>query len=99
MEINNREMIISRDAMAVSGVAIKTDRQSITISPGEMVISRKAILTGSNEKILHIKLSPYRQKEIMRYLNSMKTEESVKRNIAKIILHLTGGHAFAGRTL
>ena len=45
------------------------------------------------------KLSPYRQKEIMRYLNSMKTEESVKRNIIKIIMHLTGGHAFAGRTL
>jgi uncharacterized protein YdeI (YjbR/CyaY-like superfamily) len=35
------------------------------------------------------RLSPSRKKEILRYLNSMKTEESLVRNIEKIIRHLT----------
>jgi hypothetical protein len=36
------------------------------------------------------KLSPSRKKEILRYLNSMKTEESLVRNIEKVIKHLVG---------
>jgi len=36
------------------------------------------------------KLAPSRQKEIIRYLNSMKTETSLERNIEKVILHLSG---------
>lgn len=36
------------------------------------------------------KLSPSRKKEILRYLNSMKTEGSLVRNVEKIIRHLTG---------
>lgn len=36
------------------------------------------------------KLSPSRQKEIVRYLNSMKTEASLVKNVVKIIGHLTG---------
>ena len=35
-------------------------------------------------------LTPSRQKEILRYLNSMKTEASLERNIQKIIQHLIG---------
>lgn len=35
-------------------------------------------------------LTPSRQKEILRYLNSLKTEESLTRNIEKVIQHLTG---------
>jgi hypothetical protein len=35
-------------------------------------------------------LAPYRQKEIVRYLNSLKTEDSVKRNIKKILEQLVG---------
>ena len=34
------------------------------------------------------KLSPSRQKEILRYLGSMKTEESLVRNVGKVIKHL-----------
>ena len=33
-------------------------------------------------------LTPSRQKEILRYLNSMKTDESLLRNIEKVIQHL-----------
>ena len=35
-------------------------------------------------------LIPSRQKEILRYLSSMKTEESLERNIEKILRHLMG---------
>jgi hypothetical protein len=43
------------------------------------------------------KLAPYRQKEIARYINSLKTEESVDRNIKKAIGFLTGKERFVGR--
>lgn len=36
------------------------------------------------------KLSPSRQKEILRYLGSMKTEESLTRNVEKVLKHLVG---------
>ena len=36
------------------------------------------------------KLTPSRQKEMLRYLNSMKTETSLERNIEKIIQQLLG---------
>jgi uncharacterized protein YhdP len=36
------------------------------------------------------KLSPSRQKEILRYLGSMKTEESLMRNVEKVLKHLVG---------
>jgi hypothetical protein len=36
------------------------------------------------------KLAPSRRKEMLRYLNSMKTETSLERNIEKIIQHLLG---------
>jgi hypothetical protein len=36
------------------------------------------------------RLTPSRQKEMLRYLNSMKTETALERNIEKIIQHLLG---------
>lgn len=36
------------------------------------------------------RLSPSRKKEILRYLNSMKTAESLERNIEKVVKHLVG---------
>jgi len=36
------------------------------------------------------RLTPSRQKEILRYLNSMKTEESLERNIERVIKQLLG---------
>ena len=43
------------------------------------------------------RLSPSRQKEILRYLNSLKSQESVDKNIQKAIAHLTGDKPFIGR--
>lgn len=42
-------------------------------------------------------LSPSYRKEIMRYINNLKTEESVSRNVAKAINHLLGNGPFIGR--
>ena len=43
------------------------------------------------------KLVPSRRKEIMRYINSLKTENTIRNNIDKVILHLSGQARFAGR--
>jgi len=36
------------------------------------------------------KLAPSRQKEIFRYIGSMKTQESIDRNVSRILSHLRG---------
>jgi hypothetical protein len=41
-------------------------------------------------------LPPSRQKEILRYLNNLKTEESLNRNIQRAIDSLTGKENFTG---
>jgi len=42
-------------------------------------------------------LSPYRRKEIVRYIANLKSEEARTRNIEKAIKHLEGKIVFAGR--
>jgi hypothetical protein len=59
----------------------------------------KAFAKNKKAKAAFEKLAPYRKKEIMRYINSLKTEVSVAGNIGKIINHLLKGDAFAGRRL
>jgi hypothetical protein len=49
-----------------------------------------ALAKNKSAKAAFESLIPSRQKEILRYLNSMKTEESLDRNIARIIKHLSG---------
>ncbi len=43
------------------------------------------------------KLSPSRQKEILRYINFLKTEESVDKNIQRAVDHLINNKPFIGR--
>lgn len=43
------------------------------------------------------KLSPSRQKEILRYINFLKSDESVDKNIKRAISYLTGRQSFVGR--
>ena len=43
------------------------------------------------------KLSPSRRKEILRYINFLKSEESVNKNIQRAIAHLTNSKPFIGR--
>ena len=50
----------------------------------------KALKKNKTAKAEFEKLSPSRQKEILRYLGSMKTEESLLRNVGKVLKHLVG---------
>jgi hypothetical protein len=44
-------------------------------------------------------LIPSRRLELIRYINNLKTEASIQRNIEKIILHLTGEIDFFGKRI
>jgi hypothetical protein len=58
---------------------------------------KKALKENKNAKAAFDKLAPYRQKEIIRYIGNLKSEESVDRNVEKAIKHLAGKERFAGR--
>ena len=56
-----------------------------------------ALAKNKKAKIAFEKLTPSRQKEILRYIGFLKTEESVTTNVEKIIQNLLGKGRFAGR--
>ena len=76
-------------------VKIKFDSKPRIISMHPKL--RIALNKNKKAKSTFDKLAPYRQKEILRYINFIKTEESVIRNIEKVINHLLGKARFAGR--
>jgi hypothetical protein len=49
-----------------------------------------ALSKDKTAKSTYEKLIPSRKKEILRYLNSMKTEASLEKNIEKFLMHLRG---------
>jgi len=58
---------------------------------------KKAFKENPTAKKAFEKLNPSRQKEILRYINFLKSEESVDKNVQKAITHLTSGKPFIGR--
>ena len=58
---------------------------------------KKAFKENSTAKKAFEKLSPSRQKEIMRYINFLKSEESIDKNVQRAIAHLTNNIPFIGR--
>jgi len=60
---------------------------------------KKAFKENKEAKTAFEKLSPSRQKEILRYINFLKLEDSVDRNIKRAILHLVGKQSFVGRNV
>jgi uncharacterized protein YdeI (YjbR/CyaY-like superfamily) len=50
----------------------------------------RALSRNKEAKAAFEQLTPSRRKEILRYLNSMKTDESLLRNIEKVVQHLSG---------
>lgn len=56
-----------------------------------------ALNKNKKAKATFEQLSPSYRKEIMRYINNLKTEESINRNVAKAINHLLGNGPFIGR--
>ena len=57
----------------------------------------KAFKENKEAKAAFEKLSPSRQKEILRYINFLKSEERVVKNIQRAIAHLIGKQSFVGR--
>ena len=60
---------------------------------------KKALKENKEAKTVFEKLSPSRQKEILRYINFLKSEDSVDRNIKRAISHLAGKQSLVGRIL
>jgi Bacteriocin-protection, YdeI or OmpD-Associated/Domain of unknown function (DUF1905) len=58
---------------------------------------KQALSKNKTAASVFSKLTPSYQKEIIRYINSLKTKESVDKNIKKAIEHLLGKERFVGR--
>jgi len=74
---------------------IEFDPAPRTVTPQPKL--ERALSKNKEAKAAFEKLRPSRKNEILRYLNSLKTEESLVRNIEKVIQHLAGKRA-AGRS-
>ena len=58
----------------------------------------KALAANRKAKAAFTALAPSRRKEILRYLGSLKREESLKRNVERAVRHLTGKKVDASPT-
>lgn len=80
----------------------ETIKVTIEYDPSDRTIKPHAKLTEALKNNLEAKvrfdnLSPSMQKEIVRYISSLKTEESRSRNIERAINFLLGKGSFIGR--
>lgn len=57
----------------------------------------KALSENKEAKVVFDGLAPHYQKEIKRYINSLKTRESINPAVQRAILHLLGKERFVGR--
>ena len=76
-------------------ITIEFDPSDRTIEPHPKFIN--ALANNKAAKIVFENLSPSKQKEIVRYISNLKTEESIDRNIARAINFLLGKERFVGR--
>jgi Bacteriocin-protection, YdeI or OmpD-Associated/Domain of unknown function (DUF1905) len=76
-------------------ITIEYDTDDRTLTPDPKFI--KALNQNKNAKLIFDKLTPSLQKEIIRYIGSLKSEESKIKNINKAIGFLSGKNRFVGR--
>lgn len=76
-------------------VTIAFDSEDRTIKAHPLLT--KALQENKEAKKVFDALPPSRQKEIVRYISNLKTDESRLRNIAKAIGFLIGENKFVGR--
>jgi hypothetical protein len=76
-------------------IGITFDPTDRTLTPHPKLL--KALNENKTAKSEFDKLPPSRQKEIIRYISFLKTEESITKNIAKAIGFLNGKNRFIGR--
>jgi len=78
-------------------ITISLDSRDRTIAPHPGLTT--ALEKNKKAKIAYENLSPSRQKEIVRYISQLKTEESITRNILRVIDFLQERGKFVGRHL
>lgn len=76
-------------------VTIKYDSAERIITPNPKLV--KALKENPKAKKVFDQLSASKQKEIIKYISFLKTEESIERNIIKAISFLNGENSFVGR--
>lgn len=76
-------------------LTIEFDASDRSIKPHPLLA--KAMKNNIEAKKVFDKLTPSRQKEIIRYISFLKTEESIIRNIDRVIGFLCGNGRFVGR--
>jgi uncharacterized protein YdeI (YjbR/CyaY-like superfamily) len=74
----------------------------IEFDPGERILAihpklEAALAKNKKAQAVFEKLIPSRQKEIIRYINSLKMEESIEKNINKALGFLLGEERLVGR--
>ncbi len=76
-------------------VEIELDYSDRTIKPHPKLL--KALAENKKANEVFEKMPPSRRKEIIRYIDNLKTEESIDRNIKRAISFLLGKCSFVGR--
>jgi hypothetical protein len=76
-------------------IEIEFDPEDKKIEPHPKLV--EALRKNKTASAAWVKLTPSRRWEIVRYIGSLKTEESIDRNIVRAIQHLNGKAGFVGR--
>ncbi|MEP7265813.1 MAG: YdeI/OmpD-associated family protein [Bacteroidota bacterium] len=76
-------------------ITLEYDSAERTVPVPEALIN--ALKKNKKAKVIFDSLIPSRKKEISRYIASLKTEESIGRNVEKAIQFLLGKQRFIGR--
>lgn len=76
-------------------ISLKFDPTDRTIEQHPKL--RKALQENPEAKRIFDTLPSSRQKEVVRYISSLKTEESIDKNVARAIQFLLGKNKFVGR--
>ncbi len=76
-------------------VEIEFDPSDRTIEPHPKFT--EALANSIEAKKVFERLSPSKQKEIVRYISNLKTEKSIEKNITRAINFLLGKERFVGR--
>ena len=80
------------DTIAI-GIAFDSSDRTTPLHPKLQI----ALDADVRAKAVFQKLAPSHQKELMRYINNLKSEESIDRNVIKAIAYLHGKQRFVGR--
>lgn len=78
-------------------VFVEFDPSDRTITPHPKLVT--ALNKDKTARKVFDSLSPSKQKEIIRYISFLKSEESISNNIEKVIGFLTGKNNFLGQTI